>query len=70
MGYEVIVMNRNTQSYDSYSEEAWAEAVSDWRKELLCGQDFEEYVEALSDAEVFFEMFGTRVYFRKIVKRI
>jgi hypothetical protein len=70
MSYNVVVFNKTNGNFRCYSEDDWAEAISDWRKELLCGLDFEEEVEAFSEEEVFAQTFGTSHYFTKLASHI
>ena len=69
MSYNVVVFNKNNGDFRCYSEDAWAEAISEWRKELLCGLDY-AFVEEFSEEEVFARNFGTSHYFTKLASHI
>ena len=71
MSYNVVVFNKNNGNFRCYSEDDWAEAIAEWRKELLCGLDYADaFVEEFSEEEVFAQTFGTSHYFTKLASHI
>tara|TARA_R110001606_G_scaffold382648_1_gene544536 strand:+ start:570 stop:785 length:216 start_codon:yes stop_codon:yes gene_type:complete len=71
MSYNVVVFNKTNGNFRCYSEDDWAEAMLEWREELMCGPDFVAYSKlTLTDAEVFAQTFGTSHYFTKLASHI
>jgi hypothetical protein len=65
MSYTATVFNKKKGDFRCYNSEQWAVAIEEWRKELLCGLDYEEEAALMEELEVFKLTHGEECYFTK-----